>query len=136
MIFQLLAGGILGAGAILTLGWWVEHREDRLIEAFLQEEEDTILRMFELMLLGFEDESVTGFIVSSPVEQGVVAMKMIVHEGEQDVIFYARADGFDVSLVSPQEWAAIASYEVVQAIPCVEDFNTEDDWDEDDYEEA
>lgn len=130
MILQLLAGGIVGAGAILAIGWWAGHREDRMIEAFLQEEEDTLIKMFELMLLGFEDESVTGFIVTSPVEKGVLALKMIIHQEDQDVIVYARADGFDISLVSFQEWAAIATYEVVQAIPCVEDFD-DDDWEDD-----
>ena len=133
MILQLLLGTI-GAGTILTLGWWAGHREDKMIEAFLQEEEDTIIKMFELMLLGFEDESVTGFMVSSPVESGVVAMKMIIHQEDGDVIVYGRADGFDVSLVSFQEWAAIASYEVVQAIPCVEDFDSFED--DEDWEEA
>jgi hypothetical protein len=133
MIAQLLIGGVIGAGAILALGWWAGHREDKMIEAFLQEEEDTVIKMFELMLLGFEDESVTGFVVSSPVESGVVAMKMIIHQEDSDVIVYARADGLDVSLVSFQEWAAIASYEVVQAIPCIEDF---DDFEDDDDWEA
>ncbi len=136
MILQIVSGGIVGAGAMLALGWWVSHREDRMIEAFLQGEEDKIVKLFELMLIGFEDENITGFMVTSPVETGVVAMKMIVHQEDGDVIFYARADGLDVSLINFQEWAALATYEVVQAIPCVEDFDTEDDWDEDDYEEA
>ena len=133
MILQLVSGGIVGAGAMLALGWWVSHREDRMIEAFLQEEEDKIVKLFELMLLGFEDENITGFIVTSPVETGVVAMKMIVYQEDGDVIVYARADGFDVSLINFQEWAALATYEVVQAIPCIEDmddFENDEDWEE------
>lgn len=136
MILQLLAGGVVGAGTMLALGWWVSHREDRMIKAFLQEEEDKIVKLFELMLIGFEDENITGFMVTSPVETGVVAMKIIVHQEDGDVIFYARADGLDVSLVNFQEWAALATYEVVQAIPCVEDMESDDFWEDDGDEDS
>lgn len=135
MISQLLIGCGVGAGAILTLGWWANHREERMIDAFLQDEEDRLVNMFELMLLGFESDNMTGFVTASPVEAGVAVMKMILHEDEQDMIVYARADGFDVSLISFQEWAHLATWEIVKAIPCIEDFDNDGFWEEDDGDE-
>jgi hypothetical protein len=141
MILQLLAGGIVGAGAILTLGWWLEHREDRMIDAFLQEEEDRYTRIFELLLVGIEPPECEFYLVApSPVEQGVAVIQMILEEEGQLKKFYARADGLDITIIGFQEFAAIASYDLVKAIPCVEDMESDDFWeddeDEDDYEEA
>ena len=142
---ELLLGCGIGAGVVLARIYWLNWLEERMIDAFIQEEEEKIqdeydkyVRIFELLLVGIQPESDFCLVAPSPVVLGVAIMQIIFEEGDELNKMYARADGFDVTIISCQEFAAIASYELVKAIPCVEDMDSDDFWEEDDedYEES
>lgn len=139
MIYQLLLGCGVGAGVMFALGYWnykrLERLEEKVIDAFIQEEHDRYVRIFELLLIGFEPESCFCISASSPVEDGVAVMQIILEEDDELIKLYARADGLAVTIIGHQEWASIAGYELVQAIPCVEDLESDDFWDNDGEEE-
>ena len=132
-----------GLGLMTTVGYgiYLSRRDEVLEDDFddeeeeePSEEEDDIIRIIEaIIFFGVEYEDITFFLIHTEI-RGIMAIKIVFHEldeeteEEKDIIYYAIADGIEISLVNHSQWAFILGREGVKAVPCIEDLADIEDW--------
>jgi hypothetical protein len=125
----LQVGTGFGLGVIATIGYgfYIKYQENKEIDEELEQEEQFIINVIEsILFLGVEYDDVTT-IVAPTETMGVVAIKIVFHQENEDVIKYAVVKGKEVFLVNASQWAYILGEEGVRAIPCMEDLDGLDD---------
>ena len=129
MIWNLMVAFLLGALSFLGFGFYLNYRQEKAIQDEIKEEEQFIVRTLETMLLfGVEYEDITLFVIPTEIK-GILALKVAFHEEDEDIIEYAIAQGKEITLINPSEWAYVLGDEGVRAVPCLEDL--EDYFDDD-----
>ena len=125
--WQLAAGFGLGVLAVIGYEVYLNYKEDRDIDKELEQERNFIIDVIEsILFLGVSYDDITT-IVAPTETMGVVAVKIVFHQDDEDVIEYAIVKGKEVFLVNASQWAYILGDEGVRAIPCMEDLDDLDD---------
>ena len=125
--WQLAAGFGLGVLAVIGYEFYLNYKEDRDIDKELEQERNFIIDVIEsILFLGVSYDDITT-IVAPTETMGVVAVKIVFHQEDEDVIEYAIVKGKEVFLVNASQWAYILGDEGVRAIPCMEDLDDLDD---------
>jgi len=124
---QLSVGFGLGILAVIGYEIYLNYKEDRDIDEELEQERDFIMNIIETILfVGIQYDDITTIVVPTET-MGVLAVKIVFHREEDDVIEYAIVKGKEVFLVNMNQWAYMLGDEGVRAVPCSEDLDDLDD---------